>query len=99
MATRYQAMVAAKEQPYLLPVYQEHTYRLATDLRDKNKRFTQDSPVVDILLLERIVQAAAAMGARVDADIQQTLLQDFGVGGLRGGAIRVRRRLVWGAAC
>ena len=86
MPTRYQAGVATRVPPYLIPTYQEHTYRLANDLRETIKRLTKDSRMVGVPLMERIVQAAAGKGARVDTEIQQTLFQDFGAGGSQMGA-------------
>ena len=86
MPTRYQAGVAARVPPFQIPTYQEHTYRLANDLRESNKRLTKDSPMVSVPRMERIVQAAAGKGARVDTEIQQTLFQDFGASGSQMGA-------------
>ena len=86
MPTRYQAGIATRVPPHLVPTYQEHTYRLANDLRESNKLLTKDSPMVDVPRMERIVQAAAGKGARVDTEIQQTLFQDFGAGGSQMGA-------------
>ena len=49
-------------------------------------RQTQGSSTVDVRLLERIVQAATDKGSHVDADIQQALQLDFGVGDSQLGA-------------
>ena len=81
-----EAGVAAWVPPFQIPTYQEHTYRLANDLRESNKHLTKDSPMVSVPRMERIVQAAAGKGARVDTEIQQTLFQDFGASGSQMGA-------------
>ena len=86
MPMRYQSGISGTVAPHLLPTFQQHTYDLATDLRETHMRQNQGSSAVDVQLLERIVQAATDKGTRVDVDIQQALQLDFGVGDSQLGA-------------
>ena len=64
--------------PHLLAAFQENTYALARKLREKNERLNEGATVCSVLLLEQLVQAAATMGSRADADIKQALIRDYG---------------------